>query len=198
MVARKKTSSGNRAAKGRAVGGGGASDSTNSPRVATRVGDRSRGSAAALGGTRAASRAREPLSTRAKAPLAGRKGAPLSAAITRGYERYLKIALALPGTEASTSYRTPSVMLVGKIFSRWRAEAEGGLAIRCDFLDRQILLQTQPEFFFLTDHYLNYPMILVHLDKISRDALVDVVERAWRLVAPAKLVKAREASSAAS
>jgi hypothetical protein len=197
-VARKKSSSGRRAAKGRAVDDAGAAGSTNSPRVAIHVGNRGRGRTGALGGSTAPSRAREPSSTPAKAPLAGRKGPPLSAAITKGYERYLKIALALPGTEASTSYRTPSVKLVGKIFSRWRTEAEGGLAIRCDFLDRQILLQTRPDFFFLTDHYLNYPMILVHLDKISRDALVDVVERAWRLVAPAKLVKAREASSTAS
>ena len=64
-----------------------------------------------------------------------------SAAIARSYERYLKIALALPAAEASTSYGTPSVKIRGKILSRWRTEAEGALAIRCDFLDRQILLR---------------------------------------------------------
>jgi hypothetical protein len=117
----------------------------------------------------------------------------LSAAITKGYERYLKIALALPGAAASTSYGTPSVKIRGKLLSRWRSEGEGALAIRCDFLDRQILLQTQPEVFFLTDHYLDYPMVLVRLDKVSRDVLVDVAERAWRLVAPAKLIKAHDA-----
>jgi hypothetical protein len=121
----------------------------------------------------------------------------LSAAITKGYERYLKIALALPEAEASTSYGTPSVKIRGKLLSRWRSEAEGALAVRCDFLDRQILLQTQPEVFFLTDHYLDYPMVLVRLDKVSRAVLVDVAERAWRLVAPAKLVKAHDAGSAA-
>jgi hypothetical protein len=120
----------------------------------------------------------------------------LSAPITKGYERYLKIALALPGAAASTSYGTPSVKIRGKLLSRWRSEAEGALAIRCDFLDRQILLQTQPEVFFLTDHYLDYPMVLVRLDKVSRDVLMDVAERAWRLVAPAKLVKAHDAGSA--
>jgi hypothetical protein len=117
------------------------------------------------------------------------------AAITR-YERYLKIALALPGAEASTSYGTPSVKIRGKILSRWRTEAEGALAIRCDFLDRQILLQTQPDVFFLTDHYVNYPMVLMRMEKISRDVLVDVVERAWRLVAPAKLIRERDAGLA--
>jgi hypothetical protein len=116
----------------------------------------------------------------------------MPAAIAKGYERYLKIALALPGAEAVTSYRTPGVKICGRIFSRWRTEAEGALAIRCDFLDRQILMQTQPEVFFLTDHYLNYPMVLVRLDKVTKDVLTDVTERAWRLVAPAKLVKQRD------
>jgi hypothetical protein len=115
----------------------------------------------------------------------------IPAAIARGYARYLKIALALPGAEEVTAYRTPGVKICGKIFSRWRTEAEGALAIRCDFLDRQIFLQARPDIFFVTDHYLNYPMILVRLDKISRAALVELTERAWRLVAPAKLVQAR-------
>jgi hypothetical protein len=120
---------------------------------------------------------------------------PLPAAVTKGYDRYLKIALALPAAEASTSYGTPAIKIRGKLLSRWRTEAEGALAIRCDFLDRQILLQTQPEVFFLTDHYLDYPMILVRLDKASRDVLTDVAERGWRLVAPAALVKARDATA---
>lgn len=117
----------------------------------------------------------------------------MPAAITKSYERYLKVALALPGAEVSRSYGTPAVKIRGKILSRWRTEAEGALAIRCDFLDRQILLQTQQNVFFLTDHYLNYPMILMRIEKASRDVLIDVVERAWRLVAPDKLVKQRDA-----
>lgn len=129
----------------------------------------------------------------AKKPRKKAARRPLSAAIEKGHARYLKIALALPGAEASTSYGTPSVKVRGKILSRWRTEAEGGLAIRCDFLDRQLLLQTQPEVFFLTDHYQNYPMVLVRLEKATRAVLVDVTERAWRLVAPKKLVREREA-----
>ena len=126
------------------------------------------------------------------------KTPPIAAAIAKGYERYLKIALALPGAEVVISYRTPGVKIKGKILSRWRTEAEGALAIRCDFLDRQILLQTQPDVFFLTDHYVNYPMILVRLDKVSKDTLLDITERAWRLVAPAKLVKQRESQVASA
>ena len=57
----------------------------------------------------------------------------LPAGLSQSYGRYLKIALAFRGAEASTSYGTPSVKVRGKILSRWRTEAEGALAIRCDF-----------------------------------------------------------------
>jgi hypothetical protein len=104
------------------------------------------------------------------------------------YKRVLKIALALPGVEESTAYGTPGLRVKGKILARLRTEAEGALALRCDFVDRQILLQADPGAFFVTDHYLNYPMILVRLKKVRQSALRDLIGRAWRMVAPAKLV----------
>jgi hypothetical protein len=115
----------------------------------------------------------------------------ITAEIRDAYRRYLDIALRLPGAEESTSYGTPSVRVGGKLLSRWRSEAEGALAIRCGFLDRQILLQADPEAFFITDHYRDYPMVLVRLDRIGKAALADVVERAWRLVAPKRLQRQR-------
>jgi hypothetical protein len=119
-----------------------------------------------------------------------------SAKVQRAYRRYLELVLALPGTSEATSYGTPSVKVKGKILSRWRTEAEGALAIRCDFLDRQILLQAQPGTFFLTEHYQDYPMVLVRLERIDARSLKDLVERAWRLVAPAQLVAAHAQASA--
>ena len=104
------------------------------------------------------------------------------------YKRVCEIARKLPGVEESASYGTPALKVKGRFMCRLRSEAEGALAIRCDFLDRQILLQADPEVFFVTEHYLDYPMILVRLDKIRLSALPDLIERAWRIVAPAKLV----------
>src|SRR5579872_2733694 len=124
-----------------------------------------------------------------RTPPRSRKMPP---ALTRGYDRFLRIALSLPGAETSTSYGTPSVKVKGKLLSRWRTEAEGAVAIRCDFLDRQILLLAQPEVYFLTDHYRDYPMVLMRIDKASREAMTDALERAWRLVAPAKLVRLQD------
>ena len=109
------------------------------------------------------------------------------------YRRACALALELPGVEESTSYGTPAWKVKGKFMARLRTEAEGALALRCDFLDRQILLQANPRVFFVTDHYLNYPMVLIRLRKVRRSELKDLIERAWRMIAPPKLVAEYEA-----
>jgi len=112
------------------------------------------------------------------------------------YERICALALQLPGVELGTSYGTPAIKVKGKLMARLRSEAEGGLALRCDFLERQMLLQAAPEAFYLTPHYQDYPMILIKLDEVRTDALPDLSERAWRMVAPKRLVAAYDAESA--
>jgi hypothetical protein len=104
------------------------------------------------------------------------------------YKHVCALALKLPGVELSTSYGTPSIKVKGKVMARLRSEAEGGLALRCDFIERQMLLQAAPEAFYLTDHYRDYPMVLIRLDEVRRDALPDLIERAWRMVAPKRLL----------
>ena len=131
-----------------------------------------------------------PKRTRVRNPSGRPKRLP--EAIAKGHERFLRIALAMPGAEVAASYGTPAVKVRGKLMSRWRSDAEGALAIRCDFLDRQILLLAQPDVFFLTDHYRDHPMILMRLEKASKAVMMEAVERAWRLVAPARLVRQRE------
>jgi len=105
-----------------------------------------------------------------------------------GYRRVCEIALELPGVEESTSYGTPALKVKGRLICRLRTEAEGALALRCDFVDRQMLMQADPKVFFVTDHYLNYPMVLIHLDKVRRSVLPDLLQRAWRMAAPPRLV----------
>jgi len=94
-----------------------------------------------------------------------------------------------PGIEVSTSYGTPAIKVKGKFMARLRTEAEGWLAIKCDFIDREILLQAAPHVFHLTPHYENYPMILVDLAAIDKAALLEVLERAWRMTATQKAIR---------
>ncbi len=56
--------------------------------------------------------------------------------------------------------------------------------------EREALLQGDPETFFTTPHYDGYPAVLVHLDKIDPTELAELIEDAWRLQAPKRLVAA--------
>jgi len=100
-----------------------------------------------------------------------------------------KLAQRFPGIELDTSYGTPAIKVKGKFMARLRSEAEGWLAIRCDFLARDMLLEADRAAFHLTDHYRDYPMILVDLAKIRKAALLDILEQAWRMTASKKLLR---------
>lgn len=105
-----------------------------------------------------------------------------------GWNLVCEIARRFPGVEIETSYGTPALKVKGKFLARLRTEAEGWMAIRCEFMERDMLLEAAPQIFHITDHYVNYPAILVDLDAISRDALEGVIENGWRMAAPKKAV----------
>jgi len=93
----------------------------------------------------------------------------------------------LPEIEVSTSYGTPSIKVRGKMLARLQEDGET-LVLRTDFVARQILTQADPEAFHFTEHYRNYPLVLVRLGVVHRAALPDLLERAWREVAPKSLI----------
>lgn len=114
----------------------------------------------------------------------------LKSSVQRDFDAAVSlIAKRFPGIEKQTSYGTPAIRVFGKFLARLRTEAEGWLAIRCDFVDREILLQSAPHVFHLTPHYENYPMILVDLAAVDDDTLLEIVARAWRKQAPKKVVR---------
>jgi len=55
------------------------------------------------------------------------------------------------------------------------------LVVRCDFEQREWLLQDGPETYYITDYYRKYPVALVRLSCISPDALRDILSVSWRM-----------------
>jgi len=105
------------------------------------------------------------------------------------FDTVRRIALALPGVEDSVSYGTRALKVEGKFLARIREDGES-LAIKAAFPVREALMQEHPEMFYITDHYLNYPALLVRLSKVDPAKLRHLVEHAWRFVAPKRLVRA--------
>ncbi|MEP6620109.1 MAG: MmcQ/YjbR family DNA-binding protein [bacterium] len=104
------------------------------------------------------------------------------------YADIVTIALALPGVEESTSYGTPSLKVKGKFMARLKEDGDT-LVLRVSFVVRDHLLQKSPHVFFLTDHYRGYPAVLVRMAKVPRGTVSQLLEDAWREVAPKTLVK---------
>jgi hypothetical protein len=102
-----------------------------------------------------------------------------------------RLGLALPGVEDGTSYGTPALKVRGKLMVRLREDG-ATVVVRTDAVERDVLLQLDPETYFITDHYRNHPWVLVRLATVPRAQLAELVERAWRRVAPRRLVEGHD------
>jgi hypothetical protein len=109
------------------------------------------------------------------------------------WDDVVAIAADLPGVEVGTSYGTPSLKVRGKFMCRLRTNPDALVMRVIDLADREALLKGQPETYFSTPHYNGYPVVLVRLERIDRAELAELVEDAWRLQAPKRVVAAYEA-----
>ena len=96
-----------------------------------------------------------------------------------------EIAMALPDVEESTIHGAPSLKVRGRLLAcpaLHRSAEPCSLAVRIGFDQRAELLATEPRIYYVTDHYVNYPTVLVRLSQVHRDSLQDLLGKAWRFV----------------
>ncbi len=101
------------------------------------------------------------------------------------FEGVRRIALAIEGVTESTSYGTPAFKVGGKLIARLREDNES-LVLGTTLEEREELMAAEPETYFITDHYVKYPWVLVHLASVHPDALLDLLRRAHRVASAAK------------
>jgi hypothetical protein len=101
------------------------------------------------------------------------------------FEAVRKIALALDNVEEGTSYGTPAFKVRGTLMARLRDDL-GALVVRMSIEDRKALIADDPKTYFITDHYLNHPWILVNLARVHPDAMRDLLRAAWQSAAAEK------------
>ena len=56
---------------------------------------------------------------------------------------------------------------------------------------RHTLLAAEPSVYYVTEHYERYPMVLVRLSSINREALRDLLELAWQAATSRKQLPGR-------
>jgi hypothetical protein len=95
------------------------------------------------------------------------------------------IARTLPDVEVTTSWGQPSLKVRGKMFAciaSHKSAEPNTLVVMMDFADRDALIEDDPGTYYLKEHYVNYPCVLVRLSRVHPDALRDLVAGAYRFV----------------
>ena len=93
-------------------------------------------------------------------------------------EKIQAIALALPGTYEKTSYGTPAFFVKKKMYARIK---EDGTTLVVYNNERDEWIAKDPDAVFITDHYLNYPLLLIDLLKIKQSLLKEMLHTAWEI-----------------
>lgn len=99
------------------------------------------------------------------------------------WETVREIAHTLPNVEDSKSYGTPALKVKGKLFVRLKEDRET-IVLKTAYEEREELMTHDPETYFITDHYLNYPYILVSLNRVNVDALTELIRVSYNLAKP--------------
>ncbi len=101
-----------------------------------------------------------------------------------------EIALSLPEVEESPGDRV-SYAVRGKNFA-WAARERdgGGLGVRVERDEKQLILDSNPAFYFTGPHYDGWPGVQIRLEAIGVDELRERLEDAWLIQAPKRLAAA--------
>jgi hypothetical protein len=110
------------------------------------------------------------------------------------FQQARRLLLSFPGVEEGPCYGTPGFRVRGKFLARLQADGTT-LVVKCGDEERDSRMEAEPKTFFSTDHYRGYPTVLVRLERVRAGVLREVVEQAWRLNAPKRIVRRASESS---
>lgn len=97
------------------------------------------------------------------------------------------IGLTLPEVEEGIWYRTPALKVRGKSFVRLKEDRESVVFLLDAVEEQEFLCATQPELYYITDHYRGYPAVLARLAVLDADECRHRLDQGWRLKAPKRL-----------
>jgi hypothetical protein len=106
-----------------------------------------------------------------------------------------KIVLAWPEVEDGSSYGTPALKVRKKMLVRLKEDGDSLVMPSVPQEERAMLVESQPKVFYVTDHYRDYPMVLIRLSKAKRATIEPFLRRRWRELASKKAVREFDAEA---
>src|ERR1700759_4718239 len=101
-----------------------------------------------------------------------------------------KFALTWPEVEDGTSYGTPALKVRKKLLVRLKEDGDSLVMPGVPQDERDMLVERARQVFYFTDHYRDYPMVLIRLSKAKRSDVEPLLRRHWRTLVSRATVKA--------
>jgi hypothetical protein len=126
----------------------------------------------------------------ARFPIGHSSKREVYAATVADWKTVREIALSFPEVEEAGEERVV-YRVKGKAFA-WAARERdgGGLGIRVDREDKQLILDANPDVYFTSPHYDGWPGVQIRLGNVDREELLQRLEDAWLIQAPKRLAAA--------
>ena len=106
-----------------------------------------------------------------------------------------KISLVWPEVEDGTSYGTPALKVRKKLLARLKEDGDSLVMPGVPLDEREMLVERQPKLFYFTEHYKDYPMVLIRLSKARRGIVEPLLRRQWRSLASKAAVREFDAKA---
>lgn len=100
------------------------------------------------------------------------------------------LALAWPEVEDGTSYGTPALKVRKKMLVRVKEDGDTLVIPGVPLDEREMLVASRPALFHVTDHYRDYPIVLMRLSQATTDDVEPFLRRQWRALASKKAISA--------
>jgi hypothetical protein len=111
-------------------------------------------------------------------------------------EQIREIVMAFPGASEYASHGGKPAYRIGKKFFTWVRDELDSLVVYVGSIDeRDMLVESDPDLFHFTDHYRDWPIVLVRLKRASPKLVRTMLEARFRVIATKTLLKEWEARS---
>lgn len=124
---------------------------------------------------------------------------PVKRQLPNPFDVAKRIGLTLPDVEAATRYDGSPVLKIAGVFmaglATHRSAEPNTLVLRADLEERESFIEDAPETYYLTEYYRRYPLVLVRLERVTQEALRELLSSSHRLTVPKTRLRQRRRRS---
>ena len=97
----------------------------------------------------------------------------------KDWDAVVAAGLALPGVQQGTAYGRPALRFRNRTLAGTTAPDIGSFVLYVALHDKEVLIDTDPATFWQTEHYADWPAILVRYDTPATERIALLLARAW-------------------